>query len=134
MLRRPPRSTRTDTLLPYTTLFRSKKINAFPLDTREYGARMQAYRRQVNGNFDDNLGGWNVRDGAFQVSVDTTGKLSGKKSVRITSVQSAIRGRTGKTAPVLVMAWPFRVINGESFSIRFLATSEEDRKSTRMNS
>src|SRR3546814_9470453 len=25
MLRRPPRSTRTDTLFPYTTLFRSKK-------------------------------------------------------------------------------------------------------------
>src|SRR3546814_5849531 len=69
----------------------AKRINAFPLDTREYGARMQAYRRQVNGNFDDNLGGWNVRDGAFQVSVDTTGKLSGKKSVRITPVQSAIR-------------------------------------------
>src|SRR3546814_10941785 len=28
MLRRPPRSTRTDTLLPYTTLFRSGRIIA----------------------------------------------------------------------------------------------------------
>src|SRR3546814_2970065 len=27
MIRRPPRSTRTDTLFPYTTLFRSKKPN-----------------------------------------------------------------------------------------------------------
>src|SRR3546814_17970791 len=26
MIRRPPRSTRTDTLFPYTTLFRSRKI------------------------------------------------------------------------------------------------------------
>src|SRR3546814_5917614 len=26
MIRRPPRSTRTDTLFPYTTLFRSQKI------------------------------------------------------------------------------------------------------------
>src|SRR3546814_19607020 len=26
MIRRPPRSTRTDTLLPYTTLFRSKSL------------------------------------------------------------------------------------------------------------
>src|SRR3546814_20899855 len=26
MLRRPPRSTRTDTLFPYTTLFRSKRV------------------------------------------------------------------------------------------------------------
>src|SRR3546814_3147635 len=28
MIRRPPRSTRTDTLFPYTTLFRSEKILA----------------------------------------------------------------------------------------------------------
>src|SRR3546814_16097478 len=28
MIRRPPRSTRTDTLLPYTTLFRSTGFNA----------------------------------------------------------------------------------------------------------
>src|SRR3546814_5600181 len=27
MIRRPPRSTRTDTLLPYTTLFRSNTLN-----------------------------------------------------------------------------------------------------------
>src|SRR3546814_12589782 len=30
MLRRPPRSTRTDTLFPYTTLFRSSKSRALP--------------------------------------------------------------------------------------------------------
>src|SRR3546814_20737878 len=29
MIRRPPRSTRTDTLFPYTTLFRSYPIGAF---------------------------------------------------------------------------------------------------------
>src|SRR3546814_11167169 len=28
MIRRPPRSTRTDTLLPFTTLFRSPKVQA----------------------------------------------------------------------------------------------------------
>src|SRR3546814_13664647 len=31
MIRRPPRSTRTDTLFPYTTLFRSKKNPRGPL-------------------------------------------------------------------------------------------------------
>src|SRR3546814_11782305 len=30
MIRRPPRSTRTDTLLPYTTLFRSRDLGAEP--------------------------------------------------------------------------------------------------------
>src|SRR3546814_11141174 len=32
MIRRPPRSTRTDTLFPYTTLFRSNRL---PIDDRE---------------------------------------------------------------------------------------------------
>src|SRR3546814_4150839 len=44
MLRRPPRSTRTDTLFPYTTLFRS--LGAVPrkldgLDLRECGMVME---------------------------------------------------------------------------------------------
>src|SRR3546814_17113251 len=30
MIRRPPRSTRTDTLFPYTTLFRSRSIEGAP--------------------------------------------------------------------------------------------------------
>src|SRR3546814_18878008 len=33
MLRRPPRSTRTDTLFPYTTLFRSEGVRDFGIDT-----------------------------------------------------------------------------------------------------
>src|SRR3546814_10212648 len=32
MLRRPPRSTRTDTLFPYTTLFRSLALTSTPFD------------------------------------------------------------------------------------------------------
>src|SRR3546814_12951395 len=32
MIRRPPRSTRTDTLFPYTTLFRSDEIAKRPID------------------------------------------------------------------------------------------------------
>src|SRR3546814_19466879 len=31
MIRRPPRSTRTDTLFPYTTLFRSHRLNCTPI-------------------------------------------------------------------------------------------------------
>src|SRR3546814_8023522 len=45
MIRRPPRSTRTDTLFPYTTLFRSLRARsppdpAFPLD-RAQGHRVR---------------------------------------------------------------------------------------------
>src|SRR3546814_16794362 len=34
MIRRPPRSTRTDTLFPYTTLFRSRKFFLLTVKTR----------------------------------------------------------------------------------------------------
>src|SRR3546814_19443373 len=34
MIRRPPRSTRTDTLFPYTTLFRSKNLDAHPPNSK----------------------------------------------------------------------------------------------------
>src|SRR3546814_3347484 len=41
MIRRPPRSTRTDTLFPYTTLFRSYEIAsalALPFDAKSFDA------------------------------------------------------------------------------------------------
>src|SRR3546814_1518882 len=37
MIRRPPRSTRTDTLFPYTTLFRSLRLDRSPLDRLSRG-------------------------------------------------------------------------------------------------
>src|SRR3546814_3666512 len=42
MIRRPPRSTRTDTLFPYTTLFRSQRC---PFATRPARVRPQCRRR-----------------------------------------------------------------------------------------
>src|SRR3546814_5527924 len=38
MIRRPPRSTRTDTLFPYTTLFRSAHVEHVPAFTEGIGA------------------------------------------------------------------------------------------------
>src|SRR3546814_1616375 len=58
MIRRPPRSTRTDTLFPYTTLFRSGEYPAFVKLGRDggdhraalcAGADLRPYRRQVHG-------------------------------------------------------------------------------------
>src|SRR3546814_13075741 len=37
MIRRPPRSTRTDTLFPYTTLFRSEKTYVFYASNHDGG-------------------------------------------------------------------------------------------------
>src|SRR3546814_18096197 len=45
MIRRPPRSTRTDTLFPYTTLFRSQRERPFSRDPRGRAAKRRACGR-----------------------------------------------------------------------------------------
>src|SRR3546814_4015399 len=51
MIRRPPRSTRTDTLFPDTTLFRSRRWRETPRRARTTGRTAQARdrRRDANG-------------------------------------------------------------------------------------
>src|SRR3546814_1327278 len=44
MIRRPPRSTRTDTLFPYTTLFRSRDENGYD-PARDYRSGAQYQQR-----------------------------------------------------------------------------------------
>src|SRR3546814_13373305 len=52
MIRRPPRSTRTDTLFPYTTLFRSYWVG----EQQMRGARL-SFRRRVESLADTNVRG-----------------------------------------------------------------------------
>ncbi|OJU23215.1 MAG: sulfatase [Sphingobacteriales bacterium 41-5] len=92
----------------------ANRIDAFPLDTREYNARMQYYRRNINGEFDDNFGGWNIRPGNSKVGIieiDKGGRISGKNSALV-----EIKNKNGKPAD-LAMFWPFRINSGEKFSI-----------------
>src|SRR3546814_15523239 len=58
MIRRPPRSTRTDTLFPYTTLFRSRVAAARVLVAvaEAADAVLHEGRREVHGR-DDRAGG-----------------------------------------------------------------------------
>src|SRR3546814_8541388 len=46
MIRRPPRSTRTDTLFPYTTLFRSVGLNRSTLVMGKHSGR-HAFRKKL---------------------------------------------------------------------------------------
>src|SRR3546814_15520903 len=49
MIRRPPRSTRTDTLFPYTTLFRSVAADAGDAGARACRVQADALRRESAG-------------------------------------------------------------------------------------
>src|SRR3546814_13099470 len=55
MIRRPPRSTRTDTLFPYTTLFRSQRGHL--LDERKLGFVVETLDRMIGELEADRSGG-----------------------------------------------------------------------------
>src|SRR3546814_1851929 len=48
MIRRPPRSTRTDTLFPYTTLFRSRQAGQQHADARHVHALLALWHRAAD--------------------------------------------------------------------------------------
>src|SRR3546814_7092929 len=48
MIRRPPRSTRTDTLFPYTTLFRSEDIAVLVIEDADIG-QVAAQSQRIDG-------------------------------------------------------------------------------------
>src|SRR3546814_11873756 len=55
MIRRPPRSTRTDTRFPYTTLFRSGQVGDAAVDQPLADAETQLGRELVEGRSFDEL-------------------------------------------------------------------------------
>src|SRR3546814_13062688 len=60
MIRRPPRSTRTDTLLPYTTLFRSG-ASARPVRPTPLGASAMPRRIEIELTSARDDGSWTLR-------------------------------------------------------------------------
>src|SRR3546814_12832276 len=69
MIRRPPRSTRTDTLFPYTTLFRSLRGGQFPW------SRAAAARRREVAQPDDSPSASTDRAGARARYGQAAGRL-----------------------------------------------------------
>src|SRR3546814_9372223 len=53
MIRRPPRSTRTDTLFPYTTLFRSERQTTLVIGKRAQRFRKLAARARSEGRIEN---------------------------------------------------------------------------------
>src|SRR3546814_2772332 len=90
MIRRPPRSTRTDTLFPYTTLFRSRALQARararqpPGDGRADDEQQQGrQRRQLDGQPDGGqIGG---------IQVHAVARLRSRSEEHTSELQSLMR-------------------------------------------
>src|SRR3546814_13703375 len=114
IIRRPPRSTRTDTLFPYTTLFRSGRADASD-------GRVFPYVFTLPATY------WAGADAMIQYVKDQEGgDLSGKKIALV-----YFDGAYGKE-PIPTLE---RLSKEEGFTFRgFPVASTGDRKSTRLNS
>src|SRR3546814_16379543 len=77
MIRRPPRSTRTDTLFPYTTLFRSTLIANIRADAGDASLPVLIWgaQRCAQPGLDDEQFAW-LRDAEFAVSEDANVHLA----------------------------------------------------------
>src|SRR3546814_1480120 len=123
MIRRPPRSTRTDTLFPYTTLFRSHIQQHWRFTVADDASRLHhpcgAERGGADGDGRDRrdaapvggAGGRGRRDRGFRPG------LEGRRALK------ALFPHAATTRGVTV-----RVV------VSYLADQSEDRKSTRLNS
>src|SRR3546814_5020941 len=116
MILRPPRSTRTDTLFPYTTLFRSR-IDLILTHSITDRTRTEPIERRVSETILEN-----VRVLAIDQTVDEN-----------TSEPSYASNFTLEVPPTQAeMVSVVRELGALSISLRSLAT--EYRKSTRLNS
>src|SRR3546814_20774572 len=98
MIRRPPRSTRTDTLFPYTTLFRSRALAGRdgPADRRLFAvADEPLVARHGDGAGDHQRAGAGARHGADLHSIEHHGVLHLAHRARhvglVTAVQAVHR-------------------------------------------
>src|SRR3546814_970074 len=109
MIRRPPRSTRTDTLFPYTTLFRSA---------------LQAWCRE-KGLFAHNLTAWRT---AFCEGAKSPAGASAQ-SRTLKDENAKLKRELARKEKALAEAAALLILQK-----KYQALWEEDRKSTRLNS
>src|SRR3546814_13887698 len=93
MIRRPPRSTRTDTLFPYTTLFRSREL-PLPLVQRLLGLLAL---RDID-KADQTLVGYGAGTGGCEEDVDNAAIHSHHPGLFLEDLLTAIARLTGAAA------------------------------------
>src|SRR3546814_4441461 len=157
MIRRPPRSTRTDTLFPYTTLFRSIAGPSPQAGSFNVTANVVASCK-VTSTTDIAFGNYDPADANNTTALDAAGSIA-VRCVKGTAANVAIEQGANPAAgsscitPLRQMAggterlnyaiyqdaarttvWGCDTTNEQRFTAATLATPTTDRKSKRMNS
>src|SRR3546814_12195491 len=103
MIRRPPRSTRTDTLFPYTTLFRSPDLidtlaaEDFPLEAEE----IPAVRAALDAKDAGALVALGKRPAAYLPLIEATGPFhAAMDRLEALDAGGALKSRTDRTCDV----------------------------------
>src|SRR3546814_5658294 len=125
MIRRPPRSTRTDTRFPYTTLFRSKALRG-----------LKHWEKPATHNTDKA-----PSYGAAITELKREGKLDRETAHRqVKYLNNVIEADHGKLKILIKPVRGFKSIPTDHATIkgfevmRALRNGQADRKSTRLNS
>src|SRR3546814_1474521 len=139
MIRRPPRATRTDTLFPYTTLFRFRARYAYDNSLYIVAGEVAAaaggapYETLVRRELFEPLGMDRCQVGAWDR--DAVGNVAQPHARR--DGENVVTGADGAMIPNV----PMMAAGGIRCSLRDMLTwvtmwlrPEEDRKSTRLNS
>src|SRR3546814_10707649 len=116
MIRRPPRSTRTDTLFPYTTLFRSRAL----VQTDGDIVRLAPGDPEKVGHA---AVGRLVLDGDVILPADG-GTINERRKLAL----------NGHVSVAVAIAPGGRLIGTPEIRLQGVPVEEEDRKSTRLNS
>src|SRR3546814_54960 len=138
MIRRPPRSTRTDTLFPYTTLFRSRSNCGVPMpDEKQDGRKLQV----ANARPEDSGRGLarlsRMTMAALGLEEGDTVEIIGKRS---TAARAVAPYKEDEGLDILRIDGLQRanagVGSGDFVTIRKTDSrpAQRDRKSTRLNS
>src|SRR3546814_20054905 len=125
MIRRPPRSTRTATLFPYTTLFRSSKAVSVALDVPPGSHRLAV---SPAGDGPVELLSWTVERNRPGVVLDSHGIVGATVRVAERWDRKTVAAELARRRPdMIVLAYG----TNEGFDD---ALTAGDRKSTRLNS
>src|SRR3546814_3108725 len=125
MIRRPPRSTRTDTLFPYTTLFRSSTLGVAYLRAQGIAVHWLDARDWLHARAEPNQNAasrWLLANCDSTANADSAAQLASAGRLLLTQ-GFIVRAQDGGTA-----------ILGRGGSDTSAAYFGADRKSTRLNS